>query len=139
MKQHFIDLMHQLGKNTTEACGLFVDREVRLAWDVYQAAQCRNRAMQAICDGMSAEDMEQAPFTYKSLLEIVRRRDVREKAAYPDFRPQLSKLFKAVEEFEKAFDTGYSDKEWSEVLDANHEAWIALCMDAHDAAVRAKK
>ncbi len=78
MKQAFIDLMHQLGKNTTEACGLFVDREVRLAWDVYQAAQCRNRAMQAICDGMSAEDMEQAPFTYKALLEIVQRREVRE-------------------------------------------------------------
>ena len=78
MKQHFIDLMHQLGRNTTEACGLFVDREVRLAWDVYQAAQCRNRAMQAICDGMSADDMEQAPFTYKALLEIVQRRDVRE-------------------------------------------------------------
>ncbi len=78
MKQHFIDLMHQLGRNTTEACGLFVDREVRLAWDVYQAAQCRNRAMQAICDGMSAEDMEQAPFTYKALVEIVRRREVRE-------------------------------------------------------------
>jgi len=77
MKQHFIDLMHQLGKNTTEACGLFVDREVRLAWDVYQAAQCRNRAMQAICDGMSAEDMEQAPFTYQSLLQIVQRREDR--------------------------------------------------------------
>lgn len=83
MKQAFIDLMHQLGRNTTEACGLFVDRDVRLAWDVYQAAQCRNRAMQAICDGMSAEDMEQAPFTYKALLEIVRRRDVRN-ACVPD-------------------------------------------------------
>lgn len=78
MKQHFIELMHQLGRNTTEACGLFVDSEVRLAWDVYQAAQCRNRAMLNICDGMSAEDMEQAPFTYKTLLEVVQRREVRE-------------------------------------------------------------
>ena len=45
---------------------------------MYQSAQCRNRAMQAICDGMSADDMEKAPFTYKALLEIVQRRDVRE-------------------------------------------------------------
>ena len=58
--------------------------------------------------------------------------------SYPDFRPQLSKLHQAVEAFEKAFDTGYSDKEWEAVLAANHEAWIALCMDAHDAAVRSK-
>lgn len=78
MKQHFIDLMHQLGRNTTEACGLFVDRDVRLAWDVYQSAQCRNRAMLNICAGMTLEDMQNAPFTYQALLEIVQRREVRE-------------------------------------------------------------
>lgn len=38
----------------------------------------RVNAMARICDGMSPEDMEQAPFTYKALLEIVQRREVRE-------------------------------------------------------------
>lgn len=104
-----------------------------------EQTQERIDAMSRICAGMTLEEMQNAAFTYQSLVEIVQRRDVREKAAYPDFRPQLSKLFQAVEAFEKAFDTGYSEKEWSAVLDANHEAWIALCMDAHDAAVRAKK
>lgn len=118
MKQHFIDLMHQLGKNTTEACGLFVDREVRLAWDVYQSAQCRNQAMLNICDGMSAEDMEQAPFTYKALLEIVQRRDVRESAKADSVRDTLATLAEEVLEWnlESNWGSGAS-KSFDEIID----------------------
>lgn len=99
--------------------------------------QDRIDAMERICAGMTTAELRDAPFTYQSLLQIVQRREDRK--SHPDFRPQLSKLHQAVEAYEKAFDTGYSDKEWSAVLDANHEAWIELCKDAHDAAVRAEE
>lgn len=38
----------------------------------------RINAMARICAGMTLEDMQNAPFTYQALLEIVMRRDVRE-------------------------------------------------------------
>lgn len=47
-------------------------------WGEAIMVQCDCRAMQAICAGMTLEEMQNAPFTYKALLEIVQRRDVRE-------------------------------------------------------------
>lgn len=38
----------------------------------------RVNAMARICAGMTLEEMQNAPFTYKALLEIVQRREVRE-------------------------------------------------------------
>lgn len=40
-------------------------------------------AMSRICAGMTLEEMQNAAFTYKSLVEIVQRRDVRN-ACVPD-------------------------------------------------------
>lgn len=40
-------------------------------------------AMAHVCEGMTLEEMQNAPFTYKALLEIVQRRDVRN-ACVPD-------------------------------------------------------
>lgn len=42
-------------------------------------------AMARICGGMTLEEMQNAPFDYKSLLEIVQRREVRN-ACVPDVR-----------------------------------------------------
>lgn len=41
-------------------------------------AQKKMLAMARICAGMTLEEMQNAPFTYKALLEIVQRREVRE-------------------------------------------------------------
>ena len=38
----------------------------------------RVNAMARICAGMTLEEMQNAAFTYQSLVEIVQRRDVRE-------------------------------------------------------------
>lgn len=38
----------------------------------------RIEAMSRICAGMTLEEMQNAAFTYKSLVEIVQRREVRE-------------------------------------------------------------
>ena len=46
-------------------------------------AQKKMLAMSRICAGMTLEEMQNAPFDYKSLLEIVQRRDVRN-ARVPD-------------------------------------------------------
>lgn len=43
-----------------------------------EQTQERIDAMARICAGMTLEEMQNAPFTYKALLEIVQRRDVRE-------------------------------------------------------------
>lgn len=77
MQQTFELLMKRLGRSVAQSCSLYIEPDVRLAWEVYQAAQCHNMAMRRICDGMTAEDMEQAPFTYQSLLQIVQRREDR--------------------------------------------------------------
>lgn len=42
-----------------------------------EQTQERIDAMARICDGMTLEEMQNAAFTYQSLLEIVQRRDVR--------------------------------------------------------------
>lgn len=44
-----------------------------------EQTQERIAAMSHICAGMTLEEMQNAPFTYQSLLEIVQRRDVRDK------------------------------------------------------------
>lgn len=41
----------------------------------------RIEAMSRICAGMTLEEMQNASFDYKSLVEIVQRREVRESAA----------------------------------------------------------
>lgn len=38
----------------------------------------RVNAMARICGGMTLEEMQSAPFTYKSLVEIVQRRESKE-------------------------------------------------------------
>lgn len=38
----------------------------------------RIEAMARICDGMTLEEMQSAPFTYQALLEIVQRRESKE-------------------------------------------------------------
>ncbi len=43
-----------------------------------EQTQERIDAMSRICAGMTLEEMQNAPFTYQALLEIVQRRDVRE-------------------------------------------------------------
>lgn len=42
-----------------------------------EQTQERIDAMARICAGMTLEEMQNAPFDYKSLLEILQRRDVR--------------------------------------------------------------
>lgn len=49
-------------------------------------SQKKMLAMMRICDGMTLEEMQNAAFTYKSLVEIVQRRDVRN-ACVPDVEP----------------------------------------------------
>lgn len=60
---------------------------------------------------------------------------------YPDFRPQLSRLYQAVDaytnECERA--NGQIDAAYDEMLSASSAALNALAMDAHDAAVRYAK
>lgn len=46
-----------------------------------EKTQERIAAMSRICAGMTLEDLQNAAFTYQSLVEIVRRREVRESAA----------------------------------------------------------
>lgn len=43
-----------------------------------EQTQERINAMSHICAGMTLEEMQNAAFTYKSLLEIVRRRESKE-------------------------------------------------------------
>lgn len=43
-----------------------------------EQAQERIDAMARICAGMTLEEMQNAPFTYQSLLEIVQRRESKE-------------------------------------------------------------
>lgn len=50
-----------------------------------EQTQERIDAMSRICAGMTLEDMQNAAFTYQSLVEIVQRRDVRN-ACVPDER-----------------------------------------------------
>lgn len=46
-----------------------------------EQTQERIDAMSRICAGMTLEEMQNAAFTYQSLVEIVQRREVRESAA----------------------------------------------------------
>jgi hypothetical protein len=50
--------------------------------------------------------------------------------AYPDFRPQLSKLYQAAEFMTE---TGNGEEAFEQAM---HEAFTALAMDAHDASIR---
>lgn len=45
--------------------------------DMQEELARRINAMARLCVGMSTEDMENAPFTYQSLLQIVQRREGR--------------------------------------------------------------
>jgi hypothetical protein len=40
--------------------------------------QDRIDAMERLCEGMTTEDLNQAPFTYLALLQIVQRRELRD-------------------------------------------------------------
>lgn len=60
------------------------------------------------------------------------------RSPYPDFRPELSKLTLAVQDYEEATESMGGDTEatWSAIMEALAGAEAALCKDARDAAMR---
>ena len=74
-----------LSKEWLQGCKMMADAGVMFQSDAVKSLldhiadlQKNASAMARICAGMTLEEMQNAPFTYKALLEIVQRRDVRE-------------------------------------------------------------
>lgn len=63
-------------------------------------------AMARICAGMTLEEMQNAPFDYKSLLEILQRRDVRN-AGVPDAKSDADAVYSS--EYEQGCVDGWNN------------------------------
>lgn len=74
-----------------------------------EQTQERIDAMSRICAGMTLEEMQNAAFTYQSLLEIVQRRDVRNACVPDEMEVPDCTGYDLGNNFERGVATGWND------------------------------